>query len=267
MENMLEIDVKKLVKEDFVNEVNCQLNKPLDSNKSCEKSSLSSIKAIPYELRFPLIAVMGFSQIIASSPVELTLREIKEFARQINTAGGNLRNTMQKYFNNTELDNVMEEKKKYKVVKQNELPNVENHIRQYAVEIAWRYSRSVDLKFELEAGAVRISANCLRLIIEEVVINAVGLSPAGSTVHISSRNENGYYCITVSDNNVSIIPRKINDIRLLKRFEDDKNLKECSGSGLTTVRKIAEMHNGSLKIESKEGEYSGFKISLPSALS
>jgi signal transduction histidine kinase len=82
-------------------------------------------------------------------------------------------------------------------------------------------------------------------------------------VEVSSRRENGYWTISVSDNGIGIDPAHFERIfGIFQRLHGAEKY-EGTGIGLSVCKKIAEHHGGRLWVESRPGRGSVFHVSFP----
>lgn len=114
-----------------------------------------------------------------------------------------------------------------------------------------------NVRVELTEGdevAVRGNPVLLRILLRNLIDNAVRHTPPGSTVTISVGNEQGRGSLSVSDNGPGIPEQQL--ARLTERFYRPLGTQASgSGLGLSIVKRIAEIHNASLQIASRdEGE-------------
>jgi len=95
--------------------------------------------------------------------------------------------------------------------------------------------------------------------------NAVKYSYAGSKVLINLQEIDNDIVITISDSGVGIsdedLPLIFNDFYSGK--SNDKNIQKGVGIGLAISKRIVEIHNGSISVESEMGKGSKFEIRLP----
>lgn len=96
-----------------------------------------------------------------------------------------------------------------------------------------------------------------------ILDNAVKYSPAGSTITIETTETQNFACISVKDQGEGICEEEIPLI--FKRFYRGRNVSrvEGVGIGLYLSRQLVEEQNGYIKVVSKVGEGSSFKIYLP----
>jgi signal transduction histidine kinase len=80
-------------------------------------------------------------------------------------------------------------------------------------------------------------------------------------VSVSTKKENDWIIISVRDNGNGI-PQKILD-KIFQPFFTTKPTGQGTGLGLSLSYDIVKAHGGELRVETKEGEHSGFIIVLP----
>lgn len=97
-----------------------------------------------------------------------------------------------------------------------------------------------------------------------IVDNAIEYNVKGGKVIISSRMENNFVVVMISDTGVGIPDNELN--KIFDRFyRVDKSRGEIAGVGLglSIAKAIVDAHDGKIEVESKIGQGSVFKITLP----
>jgi two-component system, NtrC family, nitrogen regulation sensor histidine kinase NtrY len=112
-----------------------------------------------------------------------------------------------------------------------------------------------------EAVPVLGDAVLLARAAHNLVLNACEASPAGSTVEIAARREEGRALLEVRDRG-SGLPAAISD-RLFEPYVSTK--RRGSGLGLSLVRDIARQHGGSVSLENRPGGGACARLVLPLA--
>jgi signal transduction histidine kinase len=102
----------------------------------------------------------------------------------------------------------------------------------------------------------------LRSVFNNLFINAVqAMGNEGGNLNVKISPENGFVRFDIADTG-SGIPQE----NLSKIFEPYFSTKETgTGLGLAIVHKIVDVHNGTIDVESKEGEGTKFTVKLPKA--
>lgn len=102
-------------------------------------------------------------------------------------------------------------------------------------------------------------------VLANLIENALRFTPAGGRVAVTVTRDNGRACITVSDTGAGIPPDQLP--RIWERFYkgDASRSGQGSGLGLAIVRRIVELHGGSVSVASEVGRGTTFTVSLPAA--
>jgi signal transduction histidine kinase len=113
--------------------------------------------------------------------------------------------------------------------------------------------------------SAQIDARLLRMVLENLIENAGKYSPKESTVKVSLGTDLGSTVLQISDNGVGI--DKKDQAKLFHKFTRIENPMSASvggtGLGLYWVKKIIDLHGGSIDIASTAGKGSTFTIKLP----
>lgn len=106
----------------------------------------------------------------------------------------------------------------------------------------------------------------VRMVIENILDNAIKYSPAKTTIKVSLRRGSKYILIKVSDQGVGIA--KPDQKKLFKKFSRIDNplsmVAGGSGLGLYWAKKIVTLHGGKITVTSKANVGTTFTIKLPS---
>lgn len=102
----------------------------------------------------------------------------------------------------------------------------------------------------------------LRSVFNNLFINAIqAMGGSGGNLAVKITPANGNVAIEVSDTGIGIPSEN-----LVKVFEPYFSTKETgTGLGLAIVQKIVDLHNGTIDVESTEGEGTKFTVRLPKA--
>lgn len=137
-------------------------------------------------------------------------------------------------------------------------------VRQATEEILPR-ARQKEIQIEI-CGDIEGKANFDQKWTQEalynILDNAVKYSPKGSRVEVEGISYEMYFCIAVKDQGIGI--REEERAQIFSRFyrSDLVQQEEGIGIGLYLAREIVQREGGYIKVESKEGNGSIFKIFL-----
>ncbi|WP_312812466.1 hybrid sensor histidine kinase/response regulator [Brevundimonas sp.] len=124
------------------------------------------------------------------------------------------------------------------------------------------------LTVDMPDGPVWLAGDFTRLsqIASNLLTNAAKYTPANGKVDLSSKIDGDHVCISVQDNGVGIpetIRERIFDLFAQENGPDDR-AREGLGIGLALVKKLVEMHGGTIEVASEgAGKGSCFTVRLP----
>ncbi|MBN2103231.1 PDZ domain-containing protein [bacterium] len=109
--------------------------------------------------------------------------------------------------------------------------------------------------------------DCLQAVCTNLIDNAIKYSPPETTVRIETGSEEDRTVISIIDSGPGIPPEKKDLIfQRFERVRKDKGAREKGlGLGLHIVKKLVELQNGSICVESEAGKGSIFRLMLPKA--
>jgi signal transduction histidine kinase len=122
----------------------------------------------------------------------------------------------------------------------------------------------------LDGLRVRADRDALRVILFNLIENAVKYSPAGKAIHLTAQlaSENaGAVAISVRDEGVGIPLEKQKTIfEKFERISQEKKAREKGlGLGLYIVKELVAAQGGAIAVESEAGAGSTFTFTLPAA--
>ena len=104
----------------------------------------------------------------------------------------------------------------------------------------------------------------VRQVIFNLLSNAVKFTPAGGTVDVAVARIDGEVRVSVSDNGPGIA--KEDQVRIFEEFQQataGKEQREGTGLGLALSKRLVELHDGRIWVESELGKGSMFVFTLP----
>jgi two-component system, sensor histidine kinase and response regulator len=216
------------------------------------------IRSLSHELRTPLNGIIGFGQLLQSQANSYSYDEIAEFGDNIYKSGMRLYRLIQNYLLYTQL-----EMKKGTKAARLELHDAHNLCKTMAEEVAERHERRNDLRLQADQGSAFIGTQEFKKIVEELCDNAFKFSDPGSDVFVLCSTENNSFYLAVSDNGRGMSSENIKKIGAYMQFERKLFEQQGSGLGLVICKRITELYDGKISIESKVGEGTLIKVILP----
>ena len=232
----------------------------MNQAKEANRAKDTFLSNMSHELRTPLNAIIGFSQILVAKPD--TPVSIKPFIEKILISGKNLLALV-----NTILDFSKIEAGKMEVHKTPFLMNDLIHEANILVE-PMAEKKGLKLIAKMDEGVmVHADRQLIKQVIINLLSNAIKFSPEKETIvfHHYREEEKNIFCI--SDHGYGIPNEKIESLfdPFVQIREHQSEATKGTGLGLSIVKKIIELHEGNIWVESRVGEGSQFYFSLPLA--
>ena len=101
----------------------------------------------------------------------------------------------------------------------------------------------------------------LRQVFINIIDNALKYTSPGGTITVSSREDDGWVRVHISDTGCGIPAEHLPNVK--KKFYKANQLVRGSGIGLAVADEIVRLHGGVLEVESQEGVGTSVTISLP----
>jgi signal transduction histidine kinase/CheY-like chemotaxis protein len=123
------------------------------------------------------------------------------------------------------------------------------------------------LELALPTAPLRLHADASRLtqVFANLLDNAAKYTPRGGRIRISAESVDGYVKVTVADNGIGIPTNRLDAVFDLYSQISGAKLNGHSGLGigLTLVKRLVEMHGGTVTADSDGSSGSRFTIQLP----
>lgn len=208
-----------------------------------------------HELKSPLTAIMGFSELMTDP--ELSAENRAKCARDIHESSKRMATLIEKMITLGKLDSAQYAEK-----------NIEDvDLKKTSEEVLKRLkiiADSINVTMTCEGAAtVRADANQMYTLISNLVSNAIKYNKEGGSVKVILSESETDVRICVEDTGVGIAKKDIP--HLCERFyrvnsSHSKTSLDSNGLGLAIVRQIVDDYGADLKIESVVGKGSKFTI-------
>ena len=207
-----------------------------------------------HELRTPLNAIIGFSEVMMREIFGQHLKPIyKEYSNDINSSGQHLLGLI-----NDILDLSRIEAGRFEISEENvDLEHIAEEARRLLDIRAKAQGVEVACSFENNLPLLYADARAIRQIWINLLTNAIKFSPKDSTITlVARRSANGDLRFGVHDQGMGISETEID--RVTEVFTQGTagiaQPGKGSGLGLSIVKGLLQVHNGSFEIRSQLGE-------------
>ena len=252
---ILSAELKELNKslEDKVNERTRELSISKEIAESANKAKNEFLAKISHEMRTPLTPIIGYSRILAK---EINDPSSKEKLEIIHTSGVKLLN-----FTNELLD--FSKIESGKVDLNYETFNIRTLFQDiYHEHIDLAKSKNINFKIDYLHANVSIYSDKIKIyeIAKNIIHNALKYTEKGFVL-CDVFVENNTLFFNVYDSGIGISEENIKNI--FESFVQIGSEQSGAGLGLSITKKLLEVLNGKIEVESKVGIGSTFKIQIP----
>jgi signal transduction histidine kinase len=241
-----------------------QLQAALASADAANRGKSRFLAVMSHELRSPLNAIIGFSEMIHDEVVgPLGAVRYKEWSADINTAGKHLLTLITELLDFSKLEADRFELTEEVV----DLGELAASCLKFVAPRAEKYGIALTLDVEPSTGVFLLGdALRLRQIVINLLSNAVKFSEPGGAVRtlVEDRGREGLM-LSVSDSGVGMRPEDIPKALEPYGQVDASNTRrqEGTGLGLPLAKALAEKHGGLLEIDSAVGKGTTVRVRLP----
>lgn len=143
--------------------------------------------------------------------------------------------------------------------------NVVENIVMSVVDYVENKGISITFDTEIEEKFMSFDLDAMERIILNLLSNSIKFTPSGGSIEVKIYDKVSSIIISVKDTGIGIPAGK--QCSIFEKFvQVDKSIsrnREGSGIGLSLIKELVAIHNGTIKLESTPGKGSEFKIELP----
>lgn len=240
-----------------------QVTKSRDIAEEASQAKSEFLLNMSHELRTPLNAIMGFSDIIREQtfgPVGSI--KYREYARDINDAGRHLLELINDVLDFSKIESGNEELYEEWIDVHDAIRSVTRMLH----DQAQRSDVNITVGAPDELPPLYADEKKIRQILINLLSNALKFTDQGGTVTLTAwYNDSGGYVIQVEDTGIGIALKDIpKALGLFGQVDSAFNRRyEGTGLGLPLSKSLAEMHGGSLDIQSQVDVGTTVTVRLP----
>ena len=217
------------------------------------------ISLVSHEMRTPLTAIQGMTELLADYDVDPARR--REMHLAINDEVKRLTRMITEYLDITRLESGATEVRLSPV----RVETLVERILLLLDPVAARRGIRLIRNFARDLPPLLADPDLLSRAVENLVSNAVKYSPASTEVTVSADSDPSAVWIDVADRGYGISQHDLT--RIFEKFYRVPRVEDAgvpgTGLGLALVREIAELHGGSVTVKSEVGVGSTFSLRIP----
>jgi signal transduction histidine kinase len=256
-----------------------ELTKEIGERARAEKELLRSKAEVEYanrakteflahmshELRTPLNAILGFAEVVRDSdPARVKPDQIKQYVQYIHDSGTHLLTLINDLLDISRIEVGA-------ISLEIQTVSLREAVESCVTIVSERASKAglrLVTDMQGEPGEIQADPTRLRQILLNLMINAVKFTPKGGTVELTVRRlHDGEAEFVVSDTGIGIAAEDMH--RIMEPFSQARqsqvSREEGTGLGLPLAKAFAELHGGTLRLESEVGKGTRARVILPAA--
>lgn len=235
-------------------DVSRSFNKMAEELEKTEMLRSDFINNFSHEFKTPIVSIAGFAKLLRKGNLTDEQKEeymaiIEEESLRLSTMATNVLN-LTKVENQTILTDVS-------------TFNLSEQLRSCILLLVDKWERK-QLEFKLDFGEHMISANeeLLKQAWINLIDNAIKFSPEGGMIELALEEAGDRISVSVINDGEEIQPEDRE--RIFKKFyqADKSHSSEGNGIGLAIVKRVTELHSGSIDVQSENGS-TRFTVTLP----
>ncbi|MBN1286541.1 MAG: response regulator [Anaerolineae bacterium] len=223
------------------------------------------VYTLPHEFRTPLTGIWTAAQWLAEEFDHLERDAVLQLLQTIVKSGERLHRLIENYLLYAQIELVGLNLDKLTALRAFEVQEPIALIRQVAAGQAETLERGADLVCETggaEVGA-KVFKDSLKKIVTELVDNACKFSKAGTPIQIKVTTDDRVLSFCITDHGRGMTPEQIARVGAYVQFERKLYEQQGIGLGLIIAKRLAELHNGALTIQSVPGRQTTVCVTLP----
>jgi cell cycle sensor histidine kinase DivJ len=232
-----------------------------DAAIAANRSKSEFLAAVSHELRTPLNAIIGFSDVMKQRLFGPLPARYAEYGDLIHESGAHLLELIGDVLDMSKIEADRYELTPEDFDARDVVQICAKMLRLKAEEAGLAlYSETGDAALDVEADR-----KAVRQILLNLLSNAVKFTPAGGAVVVMARAQGPDLVLAVGDSGVGIAPDELDQIgKPYAQTQSGRTTGERgTGLGLSLVRALAELHGGTMSVQSAPGEGTTVTVRLP----
>ena len=237
------------------NQISTAINKMAQELSGTETLRTDFIANVSHELKTPL-AVMGNYAAMLQKP-GISEAEKNEYAKAISQASRKLAQLITNILKLNKLEN-------QQIFPQTEAFDLSEQLCRCFLQFedAWE-NKKLNIETDIDENVyIRSDPELLTLVWNNLISNAVKFTPEGGTVGVRLKTEGDSVVVSVSDTGCGMKPET--GMHIFEKFYqgDTSHATQGNGLGLALVKRVIDILNGEIGVQSVYGEGSTFTVRL-----
>ena len=215
------------------------------------------INGYAHELRTPITSINGFAEMLLNDDGTLSREEKRSYLEIIASESRRLADLAGNSLLMSRLDT-------QKIIPDKKPFSLDEQLRRCSILLSGQWTeKELDMTMDLEEAVYVGDYDLMQHLWINLLTNAVKYTPKGGSITVTLKNEEKFIAVSVADTGKGISPEDRERI-FDKYYQTDKShSKRGLGLGLAICKRIVQLCNGTLEVESEVGVGSTFTVRLP----
>ena len=213
------------------------------------------INSFSHEFKTPIVSIQGFAKQLKKE--NLSEEKKQEYIDIIISESKRLTNLSSNILMLSKLEN-------QQIITDKTSFSLDEQIRNCILLLEKQWTAK-DISFDIDMQEIQYTTNAemLSQVWVNIIGNAIKFSPKGSSIRIKLFKEGDVITAEITDRGIGMDQQTISHI--FERFYqgDRAHASEGNGLGLPLVKRIVELCNGNIRVESQYGKGTNFIVTLP----
>lgn len=235
-------------------EIETSFNRAAEELEHTEMLRSDFINNFSHEFKTPIVSIAGFANLVLHG--NLSEEERREYLQVIEEESMRLSYMATNVLSLTKVENqtILTDVTEY---------NLSEQLRAAVLLLAEKWQqKKIKMDIQIEEHTISANEELLKQVWINLIDNAVKFSDAGGVVSIRITEKEDKIYVSISNGGKGIPKDSLT--RIFQKFyqADESHASEGNGIGLAVVKKVAELHNGDVFVESENGNTT-FTVMLP----
>ena len=215
------------------------------------------INGYAHELRTPITSINGFAEMLLNDDGTLSREEKRSYLEIIASESRRLADLAGNSLLMSRLDT-------QKIIPDKKPFSLDEQLRRCSILLSGQWTgKDLDMTMDLDEAVYVGDYDLMQHLWINLLTNAVKYTPNGGSITVTLKNEEKFIAVSVADTGKGIPPEDRERI-FDKYYQTDKShSKRGLGLGLAICKRIVQLCNGTLEVESEVGVGSTFTVRLP----
>lgn len=240
-----------------------QFNEARQIAEAANQAKSEFLASMSHELRTPLNVILGMAEILRKKTLGELNRDQQESVASVEESGRYLLSLINDILDLSKIEAGMLQLD----IQEAAVRDVVESSLRFVREAAHRKKITLESSYRQEILYLHVDARRLKQILVNLLANAVKFTPEGGhiTIEVSQPIDRHQISFSVQDNGIGIDEKDLPKLfKSFQQIDSALNRKYAgTGLGLSLVKRMTEMHGGTVAVASKPGQGARFTITLP----